>query len=190
MIPNTDKVDFDYNWKPAPTAEERLCLCDSYSRTRQLYLEMCAERSPRERIALFLEWGCACDAPWPYRGYFASILRDAIAKVPLVDVLAASVRAWLESLPDPIPIYRGCTKGRERGLHWSTDIKVAKGFAIGKRCINPQPRLVSAYIPKRHVLGVFTERSESEIVVDHRRLRQLRTIAWVGSHRNMHKDHG
>jgi hypothetical protein len=172
------------------TADKRLLMCDSYSRAKKLVLEMCAKRSPHERIALFLRYGCICDAPWMYRGYYASILRKAIAQVPLMDVLEEPDREWFESLPGEISIYRGCTKGRERGLHWSTDIEVAKGFAIGKRCINPQPRLVSADIPKRHVLGVFTERRESEIVVDPRRLRQLRTIAWVGSYRNMDKDHG
>src|SRR5262249_7330737 len=156
------------------TADERLLMCDSYSRAEKLVREMYFEPSPREQIALFLQWGNICDAPWAYRGNYASILREAVAQVPLVDVLEKPDREWFDSLPDEISIYRGCTKGLERGLHWSTDIEVAKGFAIGKRCINPQPRLVSARIPKRHVLGVFTNRSESEIAVDPRRLRQLR----------------
>lgn len=170
------------------TADERLSMCDSYSRAEKLVLEMYVVPSPREQIALFLKWGSICDAPWVYRGHYASILREAVAQVPLVDLLEEPDREWFDGLPDEISIYRGCTKGRERGLHWSTDIEVAKGFAIGKRCINPQPRLVSAHIPKRHVLSVFTDRGESEIVVDPRRLRELRTIAWIGSHRNMHKE--
>jgi hypothetical protein len=71
------------------------------------------------------------------------------------------------------PVYRGCERGRERGLHWTTDRAVAEKFAGGRRCINPHPTLVQALIPKRHILAVFVNREENEIVVDPRRLRKL-----------------
>jgi hypothetical protein len=76
-----------------------------------------------------------------------------------------------------IAIYRGCQRGRERGLSWTTDIKVAEGFAAGKRCINSMPTLVTAVIPKAYVFGVFIERKESEITIDPRRLRRLQAKA-------------
>jgi hypothetical protein len=44
-------------------------------------------------------------------------------------------------------------------------------FAKGKRCINLAPTLVSAQIPKRHVLACFVSRDEREIVPDYGRLR-------------------
>ena len=46
--------------------------------------------------------------------------------------------------------------------------------AANKRCINRNPTLVSAYIPKEHVFGVFLNHKEHEIAVDPRRLRQLK----------------
>ena len=78
------------------------------------------------------------------------------------------------SLDAEVPIYRGCEKGCERGLHWTIDRAVAAAFAEGKRCGNRNPTLVSAYIPKEHVFAVFLNRKEQEIVADYRRLRRLK----------------
>ena len=154
-------------------ADRRLALCDSYSRTSQLVQEMLCARSSAERVRLFLEWGSLCDAPWPYRSYFAQILRDAFRHVRLADMLPPGDLDWFLSLDPVIAVYRGCQSGRERGLSWTTDLKVAAGFAVGKRCSNSQPRLITAQIPKKHVLAVFADRNESEIVLDPRRLRRL-----------------
>lgn len=164
----------------AKTADDRLAFCDSYDRTGQLVIEMmhldymCAEPDPREIVALYLRWGCVCDAPWNNRTWLSGFLREALKEVRLVDVLEEPERSWFESLGDEIAIYRGCEKGRERGMHWTTDINVAKNFARGMRCRNRYPTLVSAVIPKQHVLAVFLGRKEHEVVVDYRRLRRLR----------------
>jgi hypothetical protein len=158
----------------AKTADDRLAWCNSCTRTGQLVLEMSAELSARKRVRLFLDWACLSDAPWWNRSWFSSLLREALKEVRLIDLLDEPERAWFESLGDEIAIYRGCEKGRERGMHWTTDINVAKGFAIGVRCRNRHPTLVSAVIPKQHVLALFLGRRETEIVVDYRRLRRLR----------------
>jgi hypothetical protein len=165
------------NWSPA---DKRLAFCDSYSRPEQLVREMCDAGSLREAALLFLNWANLCDAPWPYRTCFAEILRAAIKKIRLADLLPADERAWLASLDPIITIYRGCEKGRERGLSWTTCIEVAKGFAVGKRCRNPKPTLVSAAIPKEYIFAVFVDRKENEIVVDPRRLRRFKVLeeAW------------
>jgi hypothetical protein len=162
--------EFDYD-----TADERLGMCDSYERTLQLFSEMAKEQdSPHKQVALFLEWGNCCDAPFQWRSRLAAILRKALKQVRLVDVLDDPERTWFEGLGAVIPIYRGCQKGCERGLHWTTDRAVAMEFAEGKRCINWNPTLVSAYIPKEHVFAVFLDREEQEIAVDPRRLRRLK----------------
>jgi hypothetical protein len=161
------KHDFD-------TADERLAMCDSYQCTGQLAREMAYEDEPHKQIALFLDWGNHCDAPFPWRSELAAILREALKQVRLVDVLADPERTWFEGLGAAIPIYRGCEKDRERGLHWTTDRAVAMEFAKGKRCTNRNPTLVSAYIPKEHVFAVFLNRNEHEIVVDPRRLRRVK----------------
>jgi len=143
---------------------------------------MFSEKDHHIRMALFLRYWSICDAPWPWRSLLADVLRYTLMHVSLTECLSEEARALLDSLPPEIGIYRGCQKSRERGLSWTCDIKVAEGFAKGKRCCNSIPTLVSAVIPKQHVFGVFTNRNESEIVVDYRRLRRLRRLGdcWEG----------
>jgi hypothetical protein len=161
---------------PANQADERLSWCDSYARPYHLLTEMMNASHPAECVGLFLAWWNMCDAPWPYRSYIADELRWALSEVRLVDLLPDEERVWFEFLPPLIPIYRGCQQGRERGLSWTTEIEIAKGFAQGKRCTNSKPTLVNAVIPKPYVFGVFLDRKESEIVIDPRRLRRLQNI--------------
>lgn len=146
---------------------------DSYRRCEALaYFMMWAP--PRRCLRAFLDYGDMCDAPWVYRSNMADALRSALAKIALTDVLDLDGRAFYAELPDPVPIWRGCERGRERGISWTTSRQVAEGFARGKRCINSVPTLAQAVIPKAHVFGVFLERKEHEIAVDYRRLRKLK----------------
>jgi hypothetical protein len=97
--------------------------------------------------------------------------------------LRPAARAWFDTLPPMITVYRGSQRGRERGLSWTTDCTVAEGFAQVKRCINSEPTLCTAQIPKRHVFAVFLDRNEREIVLDPRRLRRLQVEPWKGGAR-------
>jgi hypothetical protein len=146
---------------------------DSYARTEAMTYLMIAS-SPRRALEIFMDSGNDCDAPWPYRGYLAAKLRDAINKVALIDLLEPPERAFYSALPDLVPVWRGCERGRVRGLSWTTDRMVAEGFALGKRCRNAYPTLMHAEIPKPHIFGVFLNRKESELALDPRRLRNLR----------------
>lgn len=150
----------------AALARHRLALCDSYRRAGELLLAMLRARSPREQVSLFLEWGNACDAPFGYRSEFAHVLRQALKKAPLRKMLGAPERAWLDSMDPLIRIHRGCEAGRVRGPSWTTDIGVARKFAAGQRCVNAHPTLASAVIPRQHVLGLFLDRGEREVIVD------------------------
>src|SRR5258708_15113260 len=154
-------------------AVDALFTCSSYERPNVLFVQMVKERNPRTRLMLFLAFWSCCDAPWPWRTVFAKELRAALSQVSLADVLSEAERDWFDLLPPFIEIYRGCEFGRERGLSWTTEIKIAEGFATGKRCVNRCPTLVTALIPKSHVFGVLLGRNESEIVVDPRRLRRF-----------------
>jgi hypothetical protein len=58
-----------------------------------------------------------CDAPWPWRSVIADLLRQAISKIILADVLPPDARSFYEGLPDLVSVWRGC----ERGLHWTMD---------------------------------------------------------------------
>jgi hypothetical protein len=93
------------------------------------------------RLALFLEWWTVCDAPWKWRSLLAKELRYTLRHVRLVDILSNEARAWFDSLPPEIELYRGCERGRERGLSWTADINVALKFAWGRRCTNHVPTL-------------------------------------------------
>jgi hypothetical protein len=156
----------------SPT-EERLMHCNSYERTRVLAFEMLEEPSPAKRVLLFHDYFNCCDAPWPYCGYLARFLREALQHVRLADVLPSPEREWLASLGPLVQVHRGCERGLERGLSWTTSVRVATGFAIGKRCRNPNPTLMTAVIPKEHIFGLSLARNENEVVVDPRRLRRL-----------------
>jgi len=146
---------------------------DSYNRAVALVLVLCRSPTPADTVRVFLEWGNICDAPWWQRSDFANQLRWAIRKVALADYLEPPARTFYDALPKIIPVWRGCERGRERGLYWTTDRSVAEGFAEGKRFSNKRPTVVQAQIPKPHIFAVFVNRQESEIVLDPRRLRKL-----------------
>ena len=72
-------------------------------------------------------------------------------------------------------MHRGCSRPRVRGVSWTTDRAVAKTFARGHRGIRlPEPVVATAMVPKAAIFATFTERNESEIVLDPRRLRRVR----------------
>ena len=170
-------VDWQHLAREAPPEEvdKYLLSFDSYRRTEGMYYLMLAS-PPRRCLQIFLEWGNMCDAPWGYRSDLSEVLRQSLAEVALTDMLTPDELAFYASLPDPTPVWRGCEDGRERGLHWTTNRALAEDFARGKRCINKNPTLVAAEIPKQHVLAVFAGRQEDEVVVNYRRLRKLKAM--------------
>jgi hypothetical protein len=153
---------------------------NSYRRTEAMFWLMLA-LPPRRCLQIFLRWGNMCDAPWPYRSNLANELRRALVEVALTEVLAPAELAFYTGLPDRVSIWRGCERGRERGLSWTTDQAIAKEFARGKRCVNEHPTLVTAEIPKQHIFGVFLGRGESELAVDPKRLRKLRAESYAAA---------
>ena len=180
--PNYDglgrKVDWRYLARDAPFDEMSAFLWtfNSCNRTEAMALMMILSSAERS-LRIFLNWGNMCDAPWAFRSTLADQLRSAIARVELCDFLEPEERAFYSELPSLIAIWRGCERGRERGLSWTTNRTVAEGFAQGKRCINANPTLVSAAIPKQHIFGVFLDRDEWEVTVDPRRLRRFQSRA-------------
>ncbi len=138
-----------------------------------LVLVMARAPTAADCVRVFLDWGNLCDAPWWNRSCIAAMLRQACARISLPDLLCPADRRFYESLPGIVEVWRGCERGRERGLSWTTDRATAAGFAEGKRCRNKAPTLVRAEIPKQHIFAVFIGRQESEIVLAPRRLRRL-----------------
>jgi hypothetical protein len=141
----------------------------SYQRTEAIAWLMLAS-PPLRCLKIFCKWGNMCDAPWPWRSDLARELRRALGQVSLREALQPSDLVFYDALPATIAVWRGCERGRERGLSWTVERAVAEGFARGKRCINRNPTLVRADIPRQHVFAVFTDRNEQEVVLDPRRL--------------------
>jgi hypothetical protein len=83
-----------------------------------------------------------------------------------VDYLHPDDRTAYDELPEQILIYRGCSRSRVKGASWTTDINVAKAFAEGHRGIAvPDPVIASLRVPKSSIIGYYTARKESEVVI-------------------------
>lgn len=87
-------------------------------------------------------------------------------------------RAAFESLPDEIEVFRGVLGRGARSLSWTLDRKLAEWFATRFASVFPgkQPRLASGVVSKADVLGYFTRRKESEVVVDPRSVKKFKVI--------------
>lgn len=129
---------------------------------------------------VFLETWSRCDCIWPYGRRIADMLRSHQRVQIARSYLDNEAARFFDALPPLIAVYRGCARYRVRGLAWSTDRKIGEWFAKGDR-FNPIDRfdnepdrvLATAIIPKENVFACFTDRTESEIVCDPRRLRKL-----------------
>ena len=79
---------------------------------------------------------------------------------------------------DEIVIYRGIRTGSKKinGMSWTTDIEVAKWFSkrfnLGQKVGN----VYEASVSRSDILAYFLGRSEHEIVVDPRGLRNVKRI--------------
>jgi hypothetical protein len=171
------KIDWRYLVCEASLSEINgyLLSFDSYQRTAPMahLMSLSATERPEHCIRIFLDFGDMCDAPWGCRSVVADALRRARGLVNLPNLLEPDARTFYVALPGLVSVWRGCQRGRERGLSWTTDRSVAEGFARGKRCIQKNPTLVHAEIPKQHIFAVFTDRNEHEVALDPRRLRKL-----------------
>jgi hypothetical protein len=173
MMLSIDQIDGRLSGLTFAEAENELGMFNSYERTPALVLVLGRAPTPADIMRVFLDWGHMCDAPWWDRTHIAMYLRRAISEINMADFLELDARAFYDALPPVVSIWRGCERGRERGLSWTTDRAVAEAFASGKRCSNRSPTLAQAEIPKQHIFAVFVSRSENEIVVDPRRLRKF-----------------
>jgi hypothetical protein len=133
------------------------------------------ERQPsRVFWPAFIEGWPNCDATWLCQRELLKLLRAHHAEDPGPGYLPGDCREFFDGLPDPVEVFRGCSRPRIQGASWTTNRAVAEGFARGHRGIRvPDPVIASAVIPKEVIFAAFTDRQESEIVLDPRRLAKL-----------------
>jgi hypothetical protein len=105
---------------------------------------------------------------WQYQGVFPRLFAGPRTATPTdrKHIMTKSEQKVLAALPDPVIIYRGATKGRnELGWSWTTDHNRARWFANRFKTKHREPVLVTATVPKAHIIAYFEQRDESEIVV-------------------------
>lgn len=113
----------------------------------------------------FTVW-CSCDDTWRHRKKLLIALRRQRKAALPIAFMSDADRIWLDSLPDPIPVFRGCSRARAKGLAWTTDKHIAAGFARGHRSISVADAVVvAAMTPKSAVFAAITERKEQELVL-------------------------
>lgn len=126
----------------------------------------------------------ACDATWNHREDLADFLDliepDDDRGNHSCNYLTPEDRVAFKSLPDHIRIYRGCSLSRVYGFSWTTDRKIAEGFARGHRGISvPDPVIATLRIPKRYAIGFYTGRKEQELLVDYRDIQRRYAITFT-----------
>jgi hypothetical protein len=82
------------------------------------------------------------------------------------DYLGAEDRAFYDSLPQIVTVYRGQNALSPIGLSWTTNFDIAKSFALGHRGYNcPNPIIIKASVAKQNIAGAYTDREESGILL-------------------------
>ena len=108
------------------------------------------------------------------RSFCAHAIEKSLRKPTEPRFFAAQRPLPIKKLPAQVRVFRGCDKSRIRGVAWTTRADVAEAFAHGHRGMRPRdPVMGSAIILQQHIFFVDDDRSEREVVLDPRRLRQL-----------------
>jgi hypothetical protein len=116
---------------------------------------------------VFFENWSHCDDTWYLRDDLLGQLQRFEDEAPGVEFLSAEARAAYDALPDPVRLFRGCSRKQIMAITWTTDREIAAGFAHGHRFIEvSDPVIASGLVPKRAVYGVCMDRGESDVILD------------------------
>jgi hypothetical protein len=144
----------------------------------RLFLDIASHiDAPETFWPAFHEVWTICDDTWPLRDKLYRTLNRFRYRRPCSSLLKENAD-FFKSLPTSISIYRGCSRSRTSGFSWSTDRQIAIGFSKGHRGIGmPNPVVCSAKIRKCDVFSASVERKEQELVIDYKKLRDLKIVA-------------
>lgn len=80
----------------------------------------------------------------------------------------------LAALPNPLTVYRGCARSRQRGFSWTLNRKQAQWFAQRSELFGFPSAVFEITLPHDRILGLnvgVEGRGEAEVIVNPRRLR-------------------
>ena len=118
-------------------------------------------------LAVFFENWPHCDDTWYLQDDLLGQLQRFELEAPGVEFLSTEARAAYDALPDPVRVFRGCSRERVMAVTWTIDQEIAADFAHGHRSIKvPAAIIATGLVPKRAVYGVCIGRGESDIIID------------------------
>jgi hypothetical protein len=87
------------------------------------------------------------------------------------DLVGFTIDGRTADRPDtPVELFRGTVPARKRDWSWTTDLAVAEKFAYEGVRGRPPGKVYTAVVDPTDILGVNTERDESEYIIDARRI--------------------
>jgi hypothetical protein len=127
----------------------------------------------------FHEVWTGCDDTWLLRDkLYPTLTRFKNDHPTPCDSLVEANADFFRGLPASINVYRGCSRNRVRGFSWTIDRQIGIGFSTGHRGIKvPNPVICSAMIKKCDVFSASVDREEQELVVDYKKLLNLRVVS-------------
>lgn len=139
-----------------------------------LLCEMLFWQPPEIFWPVFQHAWSSCEGTWRWSREIQRMLRQRAGSAR--EFMEEEDGAFYDGLPELIVVYRGCHPNAVRSVSWTTDFKIAQFFAgrgLGRRVI------ASSVVPQEAVFTVSTDRKESELLVDPRRLRKLNVSDYV-----------
>lgn len=114
-------------------------------------------RDSESNMQSFYEWNEIWSHAYNDRGGFKKCHKR---------VMSAEDRRTFERLPEMITIYRGCSNvDQVEAYSWTTDETMAHWFAH-RKCRTNEPVVAKMVVHKSFALAYFSDRQESEIVLD------------------------
>ena len=165
----SDAQDFD----AAVEAIHQCCYVESSENRLSVLLNLAASAAPAGVFwRVFLNQWPDCDDTWKHRQRLLRVLRQHARQRSRY--FKDEQRQFLDQLPSVVIVHRGCSNARVAGISWTTDEDVARNFATGHRGLRiPDPVVATGSIRKEHIFAVFTNRCESEVLLDPDRLERL-----------------
>ena len=141
-------------------AIEQFCRSeDSYNRLSTLLQVIRNARSELFWPALMRNWP-ACDDIWTPTRRLVEAMRMH-NRIPRREFYSDEQRAFFDSLPNTVEVFRGCSRYRVRGVSWTTERAFAESFPHWRL---PDWVVAAAVIPKDEIFFVNTDWKENEVV--------------------------